>query len=381
MKKLFTGLVAILSISSVLAGCADQSATTTAGIKTIKVGVIEPLSGPAAALGEQEQAVQQYELDATNARIASKGYKLELAFEDGKCTGTDAATAFQKLTDVDGVNFIIGGTCSSETLGFLPMFDGKTVMALSPTNSNPELANKNPNYHTLSYSDEDVGNGVADVIGSKYTRVAILTEQNDYNQALERVVLAALKAKYPNVQVVDDEQFPKGADEFRNVLQKVKASNPDIFFMNPNPGATTEALVRQLAELKDWKVDKVSIYGLMAASALSAAPEAIEGTIVVDAPKVNDQKFTDEMNKIAAAKGKLDDLGNYYVASTIDTLNVMADVIANSGADVEKANQMVSTGSFDGYLGKIIFNGHTFVQGIGTAKFVIKGGKALPFSN
>ena len=381
MKKLITSLVAILSLTAILAGCADQgSSTTAAGIKTIKVGVIVPLSGPAGAIGEQQRNVYEYALNEANSRIAPKGYKLELDFEDGKCTGTDAATAFQKLTDVDGVKFILGGLCSSETLGFLPLLADKNVMAFSSTNSNPELEGKSSLYHSISYSDDLIGKGVADQLG-KYKKIAILTEQNDYNQAMRRVVESALQAKYPNAQIVADEQFPKGGDDFRNLLQKIKASNPDVLFLNPNAGSTAEALVKQLAELKDWKVDKVSIFTLMGGSVLSISPETLENTVIVDVPKINDQKFLDTMNEIVKAKGTLDDLGNYYTAATIDLVNITADLITATDADPAKANDMLGNDVFSGNIGQIKFDGHSFVEGIPTQKYVIKGGKVLPFNN
>jgi|TARA_B100001971_G_scaffold118850_1_gene109445 ABC-type branched-subunit amino acid transport system substrate-binding protein len=36
---------------------------------------------------------------------------LELLVEDGQCNGKDATSAMQKLVNVDGVKFVIGGFC------------------------------------------------------------------------------------------------------------------------------------------------------------------------------------------------------------------------------------------------------------------------------
>jgi branched-chain amino acid transport system substrate-binding protein len=381
MKKLLTvlGLVLGLTAMSLLAGCTDEGPDSTNKItdnkiQTVKVGVITALSGDAAALGQQIKNVLDYELVKVNTDAAAKGYKFELIYEDGKCAGGDSVTAFQKLTDIDGIQFLLGGTCSSETLGIAPLLAEKKVLALTGWSSSPEVEGKSPYLFSISYSDDAVGKAVADEIG-KYKKVAILTEQNDYNTALRKTVVAALKEKYPDVQIVSDEQFTKGVTDFRNQLQKVKASDPDILFLNPNVGVTAESLIKQMAELKDWKLPKVGTYSIMGETTLKLAPEFLEGTIILDAPKVNDAEFTDLMAKIIAEKGSMSDLGNYYVATSIDALDLMSQAIMKYNGDVDMVKNGFSTLTFDGYIGKIYFGGKTFTQSGKVARFVVKGEK------
>lgn len=80
----------------------------------MKLGVIAPISGPASAYGEDYVNVVKHYTDAFNA--SQKEYKIEVIVEDGKCGGKDATAAAQKLINVDHVNMIYGGACSSETL-------------------------------------------------------------------------------------------------------------------------------------------------------------------------------------------------------------------------------------------------------------------------
>lgn len=377
------GIVSVI----LLTGCSETQDQGTNSVgkntpkstqtQTVKIGLIIPMSGDGAAYGEELKRVFDYELPIVNKQYLDKGYQFQLIYEDGKCSGSDSATAFQKLTDVDGVKFIMGGLCSSESFGFTSLLSDKNVIALSAWSSNQDLEGKSPNFFSLSYSDDGNAKGMADELG-KYSKIALINEQNDYNEGIKKNVEKTLKEKYPSATIVDDEVFPKGATDFRNILEKIKSSQPEVLFINSNVGVTAEALIKQLAEMKDWSVPKVAGFNLMGDTVLKISPQTLEGTITVDAPKINTAEFQDAMNKIVATKGKLDNLGNYYTASSIDGLNILAKVISDSNGDASAVQKELSTGTFSGYLGdNLSFNGKTFVQGIGVAKYVIKDGKVV----
>lgn len=369
-KKIYSLIFAAVFL---LTGC-GQPATNTTGtaLTKVKIGMIAPLTGDAAALGSEMKKVAEYVLPSLNEKYKSQGYEFEVVYEDGKCAGGSSTTAFSKLSDIDGVKFVFGGACSSESLGIAPLLAEKHVLAVSATSSNPDLEGKSPYLFSLSYSDSAIADGLIAEL-SKYKKVALISEQNDYNAGLRQKVVEALKAQ--KIEIVADEEFPKGSIDVRNVLQKVKATSPDVLFINPNVGATAETFVRQLAEIKGWNVPKVSIFSLMSDNVLKAAPEVLEGTIVVDVPFVNDKDFLAYRDAIVAAKGSMDDLGNFYTATSVDAVNLLAELIVKSGNDVEKAKTMLGTDTFQGRIGTITFKGKTFVQGIKSAKYEIKNGK------
>jgi len=128
MKKSLISFSAVFLAITLLAGCTPSSkdaagSSSSSGSKTlttVKIGVVAPFSGDAAAFGEEIQRILDFELDTINAKAKSNGYQFELVYEDGKCNGAESNAAFQKLTDVDGVKFILGGACSSESLPMWP---------------------------------------------------------------------------------------------------------------------------------------------------------------------------------------------------------------------------------------------------------------------
>lgn len=375
MKRVFTGLVVFTLL--VFTGCSlEPSQGGVASSKTYTLGVIIPLTGDAAAYGEEVKHVLDYEIEIINESLASSGVQFELLYEDGRCDGASAVMAFQKLTDVDGVEAIIGGICSSESLGIAPLLKDKGIVAVSGWSSNPELEGKSTHFFSLSYSDDGVGKGVAEEL-SQYKKVAFLTEQNDYNYGITNTALEALSENYSDVQIVAQEEFSKGNTDFRNQLQKLKASDAEAIFLNPNVGVTAEALVKQFAEIQDWNVQLVSIFSLKTPEVIGLVPEALEGTVIVDAPAVNTSEFVAYQDKIIAAKGSLSNLGSYYVASSLDVLHLLTDLIVETDSDTEAIQKALALRSFSGYLGNIRFAGHTFVQGVGVARFVISGGEVV----
>ncbi len=369
-KKFFAGF---LATSLVLSACAQTEMESAANGNTVKIGVVIPLSGDAAAFGLEVQRVLDAELPLLNELYAEEGYRFELVYEDGKCSGPEAGNAFQKLTDVDDVHFIVGGACSSESLAMVSLLEEKNVVLLSPTSSSPELIDSSDNFFSFSYNDNVIGEAVADELG-QYKTVAIITEQNDYNVALLDVVNRTLEERYPETKIVANESFVKGGTEFRNSLQKIKTANPEVVFLNPNVGMTATALVRQLGELSDWHPNRVATFAFAGQETLGLGA-AVEGTIVLDAPTVTNEKLLLRKAAIVEEKGTLDNLGGYFTASTLDLLTILTQLIVEHDADPADVRTALAEEHFQGYLGDIYFGGENFIQNVSAARFTVANGE------
>lgn len=342
--------------------------------ETVKIGVIAPLSGDAAAYSQDIQKILNYRLAEINAE---RGTKFELVYEDGKCSGADAVNTFQKLTDIDGVKLIIGGLCSSETLGIAPLTKDGKALEVSPWSSNPAIEGASPYLFSTSYSDNAIGETLASEM-SKFSRVAIITEQNDYNIGVKNVWEKKI-AEYSNVKIVSNEVFSKGASDFRSLLLKVKKANPEAVLLNPNAGVTSGNLIKQLAEMKDWTGYKMySQLAYLTDSARASVGGFANGMTIIDAPNLTDKNFLDYKAKIEKAEGPIPTLGDYYTATGIDTLNILTFLVRELGNNQKALRDAISTRTFKGYIGDIYFGGHSFKQGSRGAVYVVENGKAIP---
>ena len=59
-------------------------------------------------------------VDEINEAGGINGRMIELVVEDSKCNAQDSITAYNKLTDVEGIKIILGTSCSGAMLGAAP---------------------------------------------------------------------------------------------------------------------------------------------------------------------------------------------------------------------------------------------------------------------
>ncbi len=113
-------LVCIIVIGAVLV--LNSNKTLRSPVDPIKVGVIAPFSGPFADYGESVRA---------GILAAGTSSDIQFIFEDEKCEAKDTVTAFQKLTSIDRVHFILGPGCGSPQEAIVPLLlDTKTVVVV-----------------------------------------------------------------------------------------------------------------------------------------------------------------------------------------------------------------------------------------------------------
>ena len=101
----------------------------------IKIGVIQPLSGPVAASGNYVRMGAEIGRDWVNARGGVLGRQVQLLIEDNKSDPKEAATAAEKLIVRDKVPVIVGAWGSSMTLAAMPKLEEYGVPMIVETSS------------------------------------------------------------------------------------------------------------------------------------------------------------------------------------------------------------------------------------------------------
>ena len=132
MKRL---LVPLFALGILLSACSPSDD----GTGPIKIGFIGPLTGEASPYGVDTLNGAKLAVDEINEAGGVNGRMIEIIAEDGRCTGTDAASAAQKLVNVDKVVAIVGGQCSGETLAAAPIAESAKVVMISPVSSSPDV--------------------------------------------------------------------------------------------------------------------------------------------------------------------------------------------------------------------------------------------------
>ncbi len=335
MKKLLAGL-AIIS-ATVLAGCGMQNANNTANgeTQTVKVGMIAPLSGPAATYGED--AIRAYQLAAEEFNNSQNDYMIEIIAEDGKCNGQDATAAAQKLVNIDQVKVILGGLCSAETLAAMKVTEPAKVVLVSAASSNPDISNAD-DYVYRYFNDLLQGKALTEhleKIGA--TNVALLYENTDYSVGLANVI----KDNKGDMNIYE-ERFAAEEKDFPAIASRVASrSEVDAIVYIPSSEGNVVSLLRALDDEGLLEKLKGSVLtsevGLpnSALETLGSMTDGILTTQLVDYTTLGDEsiRFIDKFKSKYTVN-----LTDTYIALYKETFDMAVDWITDSEYGINDMN-------------------------------------------
>ena len=128
-----TSLLVLLLMASIACGLGESDD------EAFKIGVMESLTGPGETYGTVINQSKEMAVAEINDAGGVNGKPLELVVEDSKCGAQDAITAYNKLTDVDGVKIILGTSCSGAMLGAAPLAEEDGVVLFSASATSPAI--------------------------------------------------------------------------------------------------------------------------------------------------------------------------------------------------------------------------------------------------
>jgi len=221
-RVLSTALVALVMLVVVPAGDAQAP---------IKIGVIEPLSGPVAASGNYVRMGAEIARDWINAKGGVNGRKIELVIEDNKSDPKEAASAAEKLIVRDKVPAIMGAWGSSMTLAAMPKLEEYGVPMVVETSSAASVTKRgNPWVFRISPPSEMEALGLEQYIDKLGVKKAdFLAVNTDWGRGSIQAFGDMLKKK--GVQVGAAEFMEQAATDMNAQITKIKATGADTLFL------------------------------------------------------------------------------------------------------------------------------------------------------
>jgi len=298
----------------------------------IKIGFIGPLTGDGAVYGQPEQNTIEIAVANLNAAGGINGKQVQMIYEDGKCDGQDGTNAAQKLVNVDGVQAIIGGFCSGETIPAVPVAAAGKVVILSPGASSPKLTGISPYFFRDYPSDAAQGDVLANVAYNTehYKSVAFIQEETDYAQGIHDSFVPTFEGYGGKTML---EAFPSDTTDFRSFLTALRSQNPDALFIDTQTPASTARILQQLTQL-NWKPK------LLVDDATSGDPQTLsnyasqlEGAITAEfLPNASDTAYQAFIQAYHSKYGQVPPYQN-YMACVYDAVNLLAAGIKQVGYD------------------------------------------------
>ena len=295
-----------------------------------RVGVMESLTGPGETYGNVSVQAKQLAVDEINAAGGINGRMLELIIEDSKCAAQDAITAYNKLTDVDGVKIILGTSCSGAMLGAAPLAEADGVILFSGLATNPDIAHAGDYIFRTSMNDLQVGIDTANVIWSDGARkLATITETTDYAEGVRRVT--AERFVELGGQIVAEERYASDITDFRTQLTKIIGANPDAIHIAAQAEFSGGTVVKQVREL-GYEGPLYSEIVPVGATALEVAGEAATGLKAITAElDPNNPKAVEVLDNFRARYDYV--TLPWYLASGYDDVYITAECLEQTGDD------------------------------------------------
>src|ERR1700677_4232825 len=224
LRRLCCVLVAITAVAAMRPAAAQD---------TIKIGYVDPFSGPFASGGDEFLKVFAYILQKVNGDGGALGKKLEIAPFDDKLQPAEALIALKTITD-QNIPFVM--QCTGSNVG-AALIDGVSKNnARNPDNRviylncgalATELTNEQCDFWQFRFTGNVEMRAVARIkaLPKDVTKVYLLNQDYLFGQSIQHDTRKWLAKLRPDIQVVGDELMPFGkVQDFSSYVAKIKAS-------------------------------------------------------------------------------------------------------------------------------------------------------------
>jgi branched-chain amino acid transport system substrate-binding protein len=248
--KLFRQLLCTAALCGVAAF--GTTAFAQAANEPIRIGVPMPLTGPLAQGGRMILNGIQFAADEANKQGGVLGHKLELVIEDTKGEPNTAAIVANKMLNEDKVFAFAGGYGSTADFAMLQSIKRAKPIFVHMASSSVKIEKAfgaEPWYfhvYIVDYHRQQAATRFFESITPRPKTIAIAYEDGLYgSDAVRSSEEYMSKAGF---NIVMKEPFKTGSPDLSPILNRVKASNADVFFIIGYSGDSIQ-MVRQAKSL------------------------------------------------------------------------------------------------------------------------------------
>ena len=176
MKRKLSLIFCILLLLSLVSGCGEPEKE----LKTIKLALIEPLSGDFAQQGNYERLGVEYARTVCQeAIIGGEPYVIELIEKDTGSTIVGTVKCAKEVAASDNYALVLGCYGSTECNVIAPIIAEASLSGIGITCDYPSVTLNNPNYYRICYLDSFQAKLLADYAYEYGARTAYCLAQSD----------------------------------------------------------------------------------------------------------------------------------------------------------------------------------------------------------
>jgi branched-chain amino acid transport system substrate-binding protein len=345
---------------------------------TVKIAHAGPLTGSIAHLGKDDENGVRLAVDQANAKkikIDGKLVTFEMKSEDDQADPKTGTTVAQKLVD-EKVAAVIGHLNSGVSIPASEIYAKAGIPMISGSATNPALTERGlKNVFRTVGRDDQQGPAIAAFVANelKARKVALIDDKTAYGEGLANEVEKTLKGA--KVNIVGRERTTDKETDFKAILTKVKAKNPDVIFYG-GMDATGGPLIKQAREL-GMKAAFAFGDGACTNEMSKLAGAAAEGLVCSQAGLPSEAASKEFLDAFKAKYGEVKQYAPYFYDGTLAVIEAMKK--ANS-VDPAKFSPEIFKVSFTGATGKVEFDAKGDRKDAEITIFRLKDGKVVPIA-
>ena len=343
----------LLAAGAVLAAPSVLRAQTA----SVKLGVLQPVTGALAQDGELGRLGAQIAIDEINAAGGISGMggaKIEMVFGDARST-PDAGVAEVERMQGEGVCAVVGGFASPICLAAsqaASRYDLPYVVDVGVADSIVGRGLTNtfrfaPGFGKVSSVALDNLVALNDAAGKPAKTVVLVHEDGLFGSGLAKLMQAELPKR--GFEVIETIAHPTPARDMSNVALRIRSLNPDLILPSDYYGE----FVLLARTLQQQRIKPKGIYGVLNGAAsnyrfVKEFPAVAEGLLDCNHwANPRDPKTVALKQKVEAA-GKI---FSYNVMLNYSCVLLVADALSRAGtADRAKLLQSIADSTFAGHI-------------------------------
>ena len=319
---------------------------------TVKIGLMAPLTGFAAADGLSVLNSVKLAVERVNKEGGVLGKKVKLIAYDDRADAKEAVGLSRKLIQQNRVAGVVAGSYSTPTRAVAPIFQDDEIPLVAAYAVHPDIT-KAGNYcfrNGFLGTVEGKSAAYVSVTMLKAKKIALLTSDNDFGRTLAKGFREYIKTSAGDAEIVYAQTYPFKEKDFKPYLSKIKEIGPDMIFAS-GYYFQTGPIVNQAREM-GLTMNILGEEGADSPKFLEIAGKAAEGFVIVtnlnrDDPRPEVQAFLKEFEKRYGIQPDM------VGASAYDAFMIIIDGIKRSGSlkgpAIRKA--IADTKDFNGLTG------------------------------
>jgi len=348
-------LVLVILLVVLLFGCSEEEQIITPSGKSIKIGIIGPMSGPKKAMGEDSLEGIQTALHMHP--YLDNGDGIKLVIEDDQNEPELTVKAFRKLVDADKVSAVVLLSTSAAALAVNAIADSYQVPVLVLVATHPEISKKTKFVSQICFDNIFQGKVAALFVRDELLidRVAVFKNpESFYSSSLADEFIR--KFRSIEGRVVEVISITAETVNYDDILPHLREQNVQLLYLPVT--AENVIAISKAAGNMGWNPEGMGGDGLLTNVLARQQEKAhhLEGLLAIDfySHTIEATPYGEKAKKVF--RSLYENKKSTYTPSGFEGMAILMDAMnrCHDPADSECINTMIhDTVDFEGLMGKI----------------------------